>query len=234
MFDIHAHIIPCIDDGCRTIEQAFKLLKEEENAGVTDLILTPHYEVNRYKKTREEIEKAFEDFKEKATKVSKINLYLGYEVFDDCILKEHDDIALFTINGTKYLLQEFSYDGVFDNLEEILYVYEKHGLKIIIAHVERYGYDKEILQFLKDKGMLFQVNATSVVGKGLYKENRITKWLLKNGYVDFVASDLHYGRENHFQEAFSYVQKKYGEELANKLFITNAKKLLLENSLWKG
>ena len=33
MIDFHTHILPQIDDGSKSVEETFKLLKEAENAG---------------------------------------------------------------------------------------------------------------------------------------------------------------------------------------------------------
>ena len=52
------------------------------------------------------------------------------------------------------------------------------------------------------------------------------KQLLKNDLVDFVASDLHFDRENYLEKARTYIQKKYGKERAQKIFIDNAKKII--------
>ena len=44
--------------------------------------------------------------------------------------------------------------------------------------------------------------------------------------MDFVASDVHHDRENFMLKAKTFVEKKYGKDRANKLFIENAKKLI--------
>ena len=48
----------------------------------------------------------------------------------------------------------------------------------------------------------------------------------QNDLVDFVASDVHHDRENFMLKAKTFVEKKYGKDRANKLFIENAKKLI--------
>ena len=48
MIDIHSHIIPQADDGSKSIEETFKILKEAQNAGYTDIILTSHYIEDHY------------------------------------------------------------------------------------------------------------------------------------------------------------------------------------------
>ena len=40
---MHSHIIPGVDDGSRSVEETFNMIKEAKEAGFTDLILTSHY-----------------------------------------------------------------------------------------------------------------------------------------------------------------------------------------------
>ena len=43
MIDFHTHILPNIDDGSRSVEETFGLLKEAEEVGFNSVILTSHY-----------------------------------------------------------------------------------------------------------------------------------------------------------------------------------------------
>lgn len=43
MIDFHSHILPNIDDGSRSIEETFNLIKEAESVGFEAIISTSHY-----------------------------------------------------------------------------------------------------------------------------------------------------------------------------------------------
>lgn len=43
MIDVHAHIIPKIDDGSTSFEESYKMLERAKKAGFTDIIATSHY-----------------------------------------------------------------------------------------------------------------------------------------------------------------------------------------------
>ena len=55
MIDIHSHIIPNVDDGARSVEETFNILKEAQEAGFTDVILTSHFLLNYYETNAQDI-----------------------------------------------------------------------------------------------------------------------------------------------------------------------------------
>ena len=48
MIDLHSHILPNIDDGSRSIEETFNLIKEAKEVGFEGVVLTSHYMENYY------------------------------------------------------------------------------------------------------------------------------------------------------------------------------------------
>ena len=42
MIDIHCHILPGIDDGAQSIEDAIEMAKQAVSQGITTIIATPH------------------------------------------------------------------------------------------------------------------------------------------------------------------------------------------------
>ena len=83
MKDLHSHLLFGIDDGCKDIGESITLLKNAQEQGITDLVLTPHYmEETRYNCNNKEKNKRFEELKTEAKKEGiEINLYLGNEVY---------------------------------------------------------------------------------------------------------------------------------------------------------
>ena len=43
MIDVHSHLIPNIDDGVQSFDEAKNTLKKLENLGFEKIIITPHY-----------------------------------------------------------------------------------------------------------------------------------------------------------------------------------------------
>ena len=226
MIDIHSHILPAVDDGCADIDQSLTLIREEYRQGITDIVLTPHYRAE-YLPKREKIEKQFALLKQTVNdKGIAVNLYLGQEIFVfDGIVNAIKSGKLFTMNGGRYVLLEFSTRQERD-IAEAVYTFVSAGFIPIVAHIERYFYaDIAAAKEIRELGGLIQVNASSLCHKfGAYKKKATA--LVKAGLVDFVASDVHFKRRNYMLKAYNVVVKKFGRETADKLFTENAKAII--------
>ena len=81
MIDFHSHIIPNIDDGSRSIEETFNLLKEAKEAGFEGIVLTSHYIEDYYQTDVPERDMWVKAISENlGAKGIDIDLYLGNEV----------------------------------------------------------------------------------------------------------------------------------------------------------
>ena len=56
MIDVHSHILPGIDDGARTVEETYQMLKEAYNAGFETIISTSNYMENVYMSNKKQKE----------------------------------------------------------------------------------------------------------------------------------------------------------------------------------
>lgn len=227
MIDIHSHILPAVDDGSANVDQSIAMLGTAARQGITHIVLTPHYRAD-YLTKRSNIEAKFNELKAAADERGiNVKLYLGQEifVFRD-ILAALDSGKLLTMNNSKYVLVEFSTKQIMD-ITETVYMLKSGGYIPIVAHIGRYFYsDIATAREVKEIGGLIQVNAGSVCRSLLHRRKVFE--LIREGLVDFVASDVHFKRTNCMAEAYKTVKKKFGEETANKLFIENAKKIICE------
>ena len=223
MIDIHTHVLPFVDDGSKNMDDTISLLKLEEESGVSDVVCTPHLRSN-YRADKETLDGVFKDVKARASEEGiKVNLHLGRELYVSKHYKSNIKTFSATMPNPKFLLIEFSFS--FD-CEVVETVYELIGMGYtpIVAHPERYPYITiRDIEEIKSAGGLIQINAESVLSSPLSRPGRFAKKLLGLELVDFVASDMHFGRRYSLLKAQMKVSKKYGCEYADKIFNQNAK-----------
>ena len=214
MVDTHNHILFDIDDGCRNIEESIVLLKRMEELGFNKIILTPHYiKGTEHNSNNYEKEYKLNQLKEKL-KENKINieLYLGNEIFitDNIVeLLKNDNIC--SVNNSRYVLIELPFESEIIGLADILYELRYNKLIPIIVHPERYTYfqkDTNKIETLREEGTLFQVNYSSILGFYGKGAKKTMKYLLKNGYVDFLGTDIHRISKTYVLDNFKKIEKK--------------------------
>ena len=82
MIDIHSHLIPNVDDGAKSPEETIELIKEAREAGITDIILTPHYIINSYEQNAETLILLKDKLQQIINSENiKVNLHIGMEVY---------------------------------------------------------------------------------------------------------------------------------------------------------
>ena len=235
MIDFHTHIIPNIDDGSRSVEETFNLIKEAKEAGFEGIILTSHYIENYYETDAPERDvwvKAISDSLK--TKGIETNLYIGNEIYkSENIMNLLINRKASTINNTSYVLFEMPLNAEPMNLYDVIYSLQENKLVPVLAHPERYSFvqkEPELIYDLIQKGVLMQANYGSILGQ--YGENAkmIVKKFLENDMIHFLGSDVH--RQNSIYkkipQALEEISEIIGEEKLEKLTTVNPK-LALEN-----
>lgn len=226
--DIHSHILNNVDDGSDSLENSKQNIDYVKNKGLKNIVCTPHM-VSGNKEKIEKINNNFSILK-KYAKENEINLLLGNEIMltssTNDLLKEQ---KLKSINGTNYLLVEFkrsenmNIDSLIESLEDI----QDLGYYVILAHPELYkNYNKiKYIKKIKEAGVFLQLDATSILrSKTNYKIHNFSKKLIKYNLIDIVASDSHCNQKRSYKDffkAYKKIKRKYGKEIAYKLFYEN-------------
>lgn len=231
--DIHCHILPAVDDGSKSIKQTKHMLEIAYDEGISHIIATPHYRAHSRNPDGMELQKKLNLVREEAKKINEnFQIDLGNELFfSDDIIEHLKTKKALTLAGTKYVLIEFDISESYHNIRAGLYRLLMNGYLPILAHVERYEClyrNIDHIHDLKELGVLMQMNITSVLGSIFNRRVAFCKNLIKNGYIHFVGTDSHndYARAPRMKEGVSYIGKKYGENLVNRLLIENTAKLL--------
>ena len=209
--DVHCHLLPGVDDGFATAEKSLQALKKLEERGVEKMILTPHFMKDYPLNDRASITTAFESFKAEAEKACNIELRLAAEYMLDACFMEHFKQGFLTLDkGGTHVLCETSYMMYEHGISEMLYEVMCAEFQPVIAHPERYEYaSKDNYYRWKDKNYKFQLNLLSLAGA--YGDPAYVKsqYLLKEGFYDYVGSDMH-GLSN-FKRFFPEIRLKSKE-----------------------
>jgi protein-tyrosine phosphatase len=196
VIDLHSHILPGLDDGARTLEDARELARRAAADGVTAVAATPHVRPD-YPTRPEDMERGVlglrEDFVEQGIPVEVLH---GGEIdLGQLGSLDDDDLRRFSLaRSERYLLLEFPYTGWPSGLEETVYGLGLRGLTPLLAHPER---NREVqadpgrLAESVRLGALVQVTAASLDGRIGRSSQRAAERLLADGLAHVLASDAH-------------------------------------------
>ena len=194
--DMHSHLLPGIDDGVKTVEEAVDMIRTYHDYGYRRLITTPHIIWDIYRNTPEIIRQGLDQIREACEAAGlDIRLDAAAEYFLDEhfteILKQGQ--PLLTLPGNRILV-ELPYTTPLRNLSETLFLILQHGYRPVLAHPERYLYfhqQRDIYEQLSAQGCELQLNALSLTG--YYGEGvaQVAEWLLKENLIVFLGTDAH-------------------------------------------
>lgn len=234
--DIHSHVIPCIDDGSKSLGDSLDMLRTMEAYGTQNLILTPHYSQRRgFTPDRDKILSAAQQFKADCKDAGiGINLFAGCEIeYSSDIPEMLADGKLVPLAGSECVLIEFAPYVHARDITAALREIVQTGYVPVIAHIERYPYIKgniaEVRAF-KHLGARIQVNLHFVVQHILFAD-KFLKSLLSERLIDFIAGDIHWEAfsQSTVKRGFEIVKKHGSEEYAEEMFFKNAEKILLSD-----
>ncbi|TYR36833.1 histidinol phosphatase [Sphingobacterium phlebotomi] len=224
--DMHSHILPGIDDGCENTEQSVALLQRLEQLGLTKFHFTPHIIHDMYPNTAETIGGAFHRLHQEGVEQLATGYAAEYMVdtaFDQQFTQ--DPRNLLCLPGG-YVLIEMSYIEESKLIEKVAFDLQMEGYIPILAHPERYIYyhrDPKKIERFQDIGCLLQLNLLSLMGYYGRQERRVAKYLLENGMINLVGTDVHHERhvraiEVGLQQEDLRAHFKYCEILNEELF----------------
>jgi protein-tyrosine phosphatase len=195
MIDIHAHVLPGLDDGPRTMEQSIALARAVSDAGTAVVVATPHIrQDHRFPAERV------------APAADELNACLGEAGIPLRVLPagelsiakaaEFDEAALtpLALGAGPYILVESPYTHLGGLLETTLFDLQVKGFRPVLAHPERspsFQRDRHRLVELVRTGMLCSVTASSFTGRFGKTVRRNSLELLRSGMVHNIASDTH-------------------------------------------
>ncbi|MGO5052606.1 CpsB/CapC family capsule biosynthesis tyrosine phosphatase [Lachnospiraceae bacterium LCP25S3_G4] len=218
MIDMHAHILPDIDDGATSFQEAIEMVEYQYAHGITKVVCTPHFDASKT---------ILSDFLKKRTESKKkLEIHRTCLIMaSECMLNEFllclPEVAPLCIENTNYLLIEIPYKNYWNatSYNQLQRLIDRYGIIPIVAHADRYirkfrgiGHIKK----LKKMGCIIQWNATSIMCK---KRRYISLNYIKRGYIDVIGSDCHNMKERPpiLHEAYKIITNRLGENQSQKL-----------------
>lgn len=189
--DHHSHILPGVDDGVQSIDEALYTLARYEATGIKNVWLTPHV-MEDFPNGRAALQRRFKALHNAYT--GDITLHLAAEYMIDgnfdTMLENGDLLPIGAAEN--HLLVETSYFTPPMRLKETLRRIQSKGFHPLLAHPERYMYmDNTYYHELREMGVKFQLNLLSLAGVYGTAAQKKGQWLLKNGMYSVAGSDMH-------------------------------------------
>lgn len=233
--DIHCHIIPGVDDGAQSMEQAQEMIQIAYESGTRNIIATPHYGTHRAKASKGTIAVNFLELQMwMQANYPDMKLYLGQELSykhgtEDALKRG----AAFTLAGSRYALVEFEPEEEYSRIRDGLQAIQMAGYWPILAHAERcnrLAANVDYIEELVHMGVYIQVNARSITGENGWQCKSCTKKLLKYEWIHFIASDGHDTKKRIpvIQKAYQHIARRYGKSYAERLVSENQNYILTD------
>ena len=195
-WDFHCHLIPGVDDGVRTLEEARETIAALKALGFRGGVVTPHIYAGVYDNTAQSLREAFADFQQQIGDDYGLILGAEYhttEAFFDLIAA--GDLLHVLLPDRRLVLVEFPYLMPSPYGMEALDAVTRAGYQPVLAHVERYRYiqaDPETwLADLARRDVWLQCNIGSLAGMYGERPRRMAQRLLDQGGPALWGSDVH-------------------------------------------
>jgi protein-tyrosine phosphatase len=206
-------MLPGIDDGSKDVAMSLEMISRSVEQGVEGIIFTPHFyaDTNSPETFLRKRDKALHELEDNLGSLPKVPVYTtGAEVHYFRGMSRSKDIERLCIGKSDYMLIEMPFrnwqPNMIDEIEEISLVL---GLRVIIAHIERYfDQDKKLVnRLLENPNLLIQCNAEFFIEKSTYSK---AIRLLKTRRIDLLGTDSHNltSRRPNMAEAIELIQKK--------------------------
>jgi protein-tyrosine phosphatase len=195
VIDIHSHIMPDIDDGARTLEEAVEMARVAGQDGIKYMVSTPHmFNGLSHNPAPSEI----------LERVAALNAAIGgngpkilpgNEVHISHDIADHvKNNRVMRINQQNYLLVEFPQLTVPVGADELFYKLQLQGVNPVLVHPERnsqiQGQPSIVGKFV-ERGVSIQVTAMSLTGEFGTAAKNCADILLRHQCVHFLATDCH-------------------------------------------
>lgn len=238
--DIHAHILPGLDDGPITIEESLAMARTAARDGTDVVVATPHYRDMELEHQPGRIVRELADTLNAALQsdaarmnARTVRIFTGMTNRIDTALPDLvDSENVITLNRTRFLLVEAPYNRLPTYVEDVVGRLFTQRLVPVLAHPERnveFQRNPKRLQRLVEQGVIVQIATGSLTGQYGAGAKRAAEQFITRGMGHVVASEMHAStspRSPILSEAFDIVAELIDEREAYDLFEANPEMIL--------
>lgn len=218
MIDTHCHLLPGLDDGPGSENEALELARRLVSQGVQRVLCTPHYS----SLFPTDHARATERHRALAPQLEaggiQLETSLAAEIGPGFAASAPLEELLARTIDRRFALIEVLPDTSPTALLAIRKRFDDAGVRVILAHPERcraIHRRPNLLDPLRDEGVLLQVVAPSLIGRW-GPDVEATAWrLVDTGRADLLGSDAHGAsrRRPHMREACDLIDQRLGPEV---------------------
>lgn len=235
--DLHNHILPGIDDGPRTMNEAVMLARTLVTVGYGTVVATPH--AFEGKPTPAAIKTRLEELQIELNRQNiPLKLLPGAEQhIDPAVLSRLLSGEILTLNHTRYLLLELPMlQPLPPYTEQLLFDLKVHGYQPVIPHPERtvvLQKDEKLIHRLFAAGAIFQVTWGALDGWLGLKTQQTARRMLAENLAHLFATDSHNATSRllSVSKTATYLEQQQGPGSAALVLTTRPQQLLLNQPL---
>lgn len=235
VIDIHSHILPEIDDGPKSWETCVNMCRTAAADGITHMVATPHAN-DRYHYDREYVKQLVAQLQQLVGETPRIlagcDFHLSYDNVQDALAHP----ARYVIEGTRYLLVEFSNYSIPQQIAEWFFKFGDIGITVILTHPERNPILRDnpqrVLEWA-EQGCVVQMTGSALTGFWGERTRRAALWLLEHQAVHVLATDAHdlEKRVPILSTARDTASDIFGDDIAEALVEHNPHAIILDQPL---
>lgn len=220
IIDLHAHLLPGVDDGAQTLEDSIQLARQGDLEGVEHLLLTPHHRNGQFVNRKADVIRFAEQLSEAYKQAEiKMQVYPCQEIRLTTSFMEdlyNDDLLSIDSEGIYYLI-EFPTASVPSFAKDLLAEMIEIGLVPLIAHPERnhqLAKNMDLLYELVEMGCLSQITSSCIAGYYGETLQQTARLMLERNLAHVIASDVHHEsfRPFNMTRAFEQIAQDFGPE----------------------
>ncbi len=225
MIDLHTHILPGVDDGVTTMDEALEFARIAAADGVRTIVATPHYREGFFINPRSAVLAAVEVLNARLSAESiPISVLPGAEVHicADVIERVKARHAPTLADNGRTVLFELSMRQYPIDLENLVFQMRLAGLQVLFAHPERIRYfqdDVSRYEAVIHLGAFGQITTGSIMGVFGGDIASFSEELARKRLVHVLASDAHNsgGRPPVLSRAIGRLETWIGGDLARRM-----------------